>query len=200
MGRDDGDSMTTRPPIRVRVLRTFRSTHKALALGLLALVVVSALTGIALGWKKNVALLQPPTATGEAATLERWAPLHRLAAIAGTALAAEIGRDDPARLVPERLDVRPDRGIVKVLFPGAWEVQMDGATGEVLSVARRHADWIETLHDGSIISDGFKLLAMNALGLGLLALSATGVWVWYGPRRIRKERRAEREARERQEA
>lgn len=189
MGQDEGERRRDRAPLRVRMLRSFRRVHTALAVPLLVLVVVSAVTGIALAWKKNVDTLQPPTRSGQATELGDWRPLPRLAATARAALAAEIGSDDPAALTPDRLDVRPGDGIVKVLFPGAWEVQLDGATAEVLSVARRHADWIETLHDGSIISGGFKLVAMNALGVGLLALSVTGFWVWYGPRRIRRERR-----------
>lgn len=173
----------------VRVLRRARWLHRHAAVPLLALVVVSSVTGIVLGWKKNVDLLQPPTRAGQAAELREWLPLDRLAAAATAALAAELGTGDPARVTPDRLDVRPDQGVVKVLFPGAWEVQVDGATAEVRSVARRHSDWIERIHDGSIISDGFKLVAMNVLGLGLLALSVTGFWVWYGPGRLRRNRR-----------
>lgn len=29
---------------------------------------------------------------------------------------------------------------------------------------------------------------MNVLGLGLLVLSASGVWMWYGPKRLRRIR------------
>ncbi len=87
----------------------------------------------------------------------------------------------------DRIDVRPGKGIAKVLFEkGWWEVQIDGVNGEILSVAKRHSDWIEKLHDGSIVSDFFKLLTMNALGIGLLILMITGLWLWYGPRIYRK--------------
>ncbi|MFT6321644.1 MAG: putative iron-regulated membrane protein, partial [Granulosicoccus sp.] len=85
---------------------------------------------------------------------------------------------------------RPSKGIVKVLFEaGNWEVQVDGKSGEVKSVEKRYSDWIESLHDGSIISDGFKLFTMNFLGIGLLFLIGTGVWLWYGPRRVRMKKR-----------
>ena len=188
MGREGGDRRRRRAPFRIRLLRSVRSWHRWASLGLVALVVVSSITGLALAWKKNVDVLQPPTRTGETASLDEWLPVHRLAATASGALAETLDTDDPARLTPERLDLRPGDGIAKVVFPGTWEVQVDGATAEVLSVARRHSDWIEALHDGSILGDGFKLLAMNALGLGLLSLAATGVWVWYGPRRLRRER------------
>lgn len=87
----------------------------------------------------------------------------------------------------DRIEARPEKGMVKVLFKeGYWEVQLDGSTGKVLSVARRHSDWIEKVHDGSIVSDFFKLVSMNVLGLGLLVLTATGFTLWFYPKRIRQ--------------
>jgi len=69
---------------------------------------------------------------------------------------------------------------------GYWEVQVDPSTGKSLSVAQRHADWIEHVHDGSIINDFFKLIYTNYIGIGLLFLAITGFWLWYGPKVIRK--------------
>ncbi len=179
--------------VRVRVLRGVRSLHGVAALWLLVLVVVSSTTGILLGWKKNSDMLQPPTQRGQAASLDEWRPLHELAAVAAAALEARLGPGASDRTVPDRLDVRPADGVVKVLFPADWEVQVDGASAEVRSVARRHSDWIERIHDGSIISGAFKLIAMNALGVGLLLLSASGFWMWYGPKRLRRKRLESRE-------
>jgi uncharacterized iron-regulated membrane protein len=180
---------------RVRVLRGARSLHALAALWLLVLVVISSTTGILLGWKKNSDTLQPPTQQGRAVSLTQWRPLHELAAVAAAALETELGPGPSDRTVPDRLDVRPADGVVKVLFPADWEVQVDGASAEVRSVARRHSDWIERIHDGSIISDAFKLVAMNALGIGLLLLSASGFWMWYGPKRLRRKRLESRETR-----
>ncbi|MFW5950666.1 MAG: PepSY-associated TM helix domain-containing protein [Gemmatimonadota bacterium] len=188
MGREQAETGKSRAPLRVRVLRRARSFHGLVALPLLILVIVSSATGILLGWKKNVDVLQPPTRTSAAADLGEWLELDELAAAATAALAAEIGSDDPERLVPERLDVRPGKGVVKVRFPGTWEVQVAGGTAEIRSVARRHSDWIEKLHDGSIISEGFKLVTMSALGVGLIVLSLTGFWLWLGPKRLRRLR------------
>lgn len=170
-------------------------------LPLLLVVVVSSLTGILLAWKKNVDTLQPPTQASEVVALSAWLPLHQLAAAATAELAAhtvDMAAEHPERLVPDRLDVQPAKGIVKVLFPGDWEVQVEGSTARVRSVARRHSDWIERLHDGSIVSDGFKLVAMNALGFGLLVLSASGFWMWYGPKRLRRLRLREKRVEESQ--
>ena len=95
----------------------------------------------------------------------------------------------------DRIDVRPSKGVMKVLFKdNYWEVQIDGKTGEIRSVAQRNSDWLEQIHDGSIISQGFKLVSMNFLGIGLLILIITGIWLWYGPKRLRwlKKRKKEK--------
>ncbi len=85
----------------------------------------------------------------------------------------------------DRLDYRPVKGIVKVLYnKGNWEVQLNATSGIVLSAGKRYSDLIEKIHDGSI-SDGVKLITMNGLGISLLFMSFSGFWLWFGPRRIK---------------
>lgn len=165
-------------------LRNYRVYHKYLGLGLLLMLLISSATGILLGWKKDVGLLQPPTQQGNTQDLSQWISLANMAAIANAALDSATGiQNNPI----DRIEARPDKGMVKVLFgEGYWEVQLDGSTGKTLSVARRHTDWIEQVHDGSIISDLFKLVSMNVLGIGLLVLIATGFTLWLYPKRIRE--------------
>jgi uncharacterized iron-regulated membrane protein len=94
----------------------------------------------------------------------------------------------------KRIDVKMDKGIVKLLYTnGYWEAQIHPIDGSLLSLKRRHSDWIEALHDGSLVSDNFKLIMMTLLGLGLTALSVTGFYLWYGPVKIR-ERKKDRKA------
>lgn len=166
------------------MLRNYRVYHRYLGLTLGVLLIISSLTGIFLGWKKDISLLQPLTRKGSTTELAQWIPLSEMAQLATAALdSAQNIASNPI----DRIEARPGKGIVKVLFSeGYWEVQLDGSTGRVLSVARRHSDWIEQLHDGSIISDGFKLISMNLLGFGLLLLTATGFSLWFYPRRIRQ--------------
>ena len=172
----------------IKSLRKFRVLHRWMGLTLAILLVISAVTGILLSLKKDVALIQPPTQKGVSKNLADWKPLHQLSLTAQEAFYSAYP-EQKDNLV-DKMDVRPSKGIVKVLFEkGYWEVQVDGVSGEVKSIAKRHSDWIEHLHDGSIISDGFKLFSMNFLGLGLLFLIATGIWLWYGPRRVRKEKK-----------
>ena len=172
----------------VQSLRKFRVWHRLLGISLAAFLLVSAVTGLLLGWKKDVEVLQPSSQRGSAATLTEWLPLAQLSEAAKNGLYA--AQPDQTGNTIARMDVRPDKGMVKVLFEeGNWEVQLDGANATVLSVAKRHADWIESLHDGSIVSDGFKLISMNVLGIGLLVMVLTGLWLWYGPKLVRRLKR-----------
>ncbi len=167
----------------VSSLRQFRSFHKWIGTSVVLFMLVTSTTGILLGWKKNVALLQPPTLKGQSVDASRWVSFETITNSSLRAIDSVTHEENPI----DRLDVRYDKGIIKVLFTkGYWEVQMDPTTGKVLSVAQRHADWIEHVHDGSILSDLFKLLYTTYMGLGLLFLSITGFWLWYGPKVIRK--------------
>lgn len=166
-------------------LRTYRVYHKYFGLSLAIFLFISALTGIFLAWKKDVGWIQPPTQKGTSKDLEDWQPISELAALAQTAFYETYPEQSTNGI--DRIDVRPDKGMAKVLFEkGWWEVQIDGSSGEILSIAKRHSDWIEKLHDGSIIGDLFKLITMNTLGVGLIVLMVTGLWLWYGPRLYRK--------------
>ncbi|MBC5993420.1 PepSY-associated TM helix domain-containing protein [Pontibacter cellulosilyticus] len=165
-------------------LREYRVYHRYVGLVIGLFVLISSITGILLGWKKDVDLLQPPLIEGQTPDLSQWVSMADLAAAAYAGLdSAQSIKDNPI----DRIEARPEKGMVKVLFSeGYWEVQLDGSSGKVLSVAQRHSDWIEKIHDGSIISDLFKLVSMNLLGLGLLILTVTGATLWFYPKRIRK--------------
>lgn len=177
--------MKTRIRAIVHQIRFSRTWHRRLGLFLFFFISISSLTGILLAWKKEVALLQPPSQKGPKMALEQALPIAELQGLAEAALLQ--AQPQQADNSIDRLDIRPSKGIVKCLFEkGYWEVQLDLYEGKTLSVAQRHSDWMEQLHDGSLIADWFKLLSMNVLGLGLLLLGASGLWLWYGPKKIKQ--------------
>jgi len=168
----------------IKGLRKVRIWHRYLGLVLALLLIISAGTGILLALKKDVAMIQPVTKKGKVSDLTQWKSLSELSLLGKE----ELYKQYPAQIDNpiDRIDVRPDKGMVKVLFENDnWEVQLDGASGAVLSVDVRYSDWIESLHDGSIFGDIFKLTAMNFLGWGVILLATTGFWLWYGPKRLR---------------
>jgi uncharacterized iron-regulated membrane protein len=174
--------------VLIKSLRDFRVFHRWMGLTLAFLLIISAVTGVLLALKKDVDIIQPPTQRVMSDNLMEWKSLGEINSIAESAL--HNAYPEQKENFVDRMDIRPSKGIVKILFEdGNWEVQVDGKSGEVLSIDKRYSDWIESLHDGSIISDGFKLVSMNFLGMGLLFLIFTGLWLWYGPRRIRIKKR-----------
>ena len=171
--------------VYIKSLRRFRVWHRWVGLLIALLLFISAITGILLALKKDIEIIQPPSQKGVSKELTTWKPLNELTDLAQVAFHEAYPNQVGNEI--DRIDVRPSKGMAKVLFDkGYWEVQIDGTSGEVLSIARRHSDWIEHLHDGSIISDWFKLGAMHVLGLGCILMILTGLWLYYGPKKYRK--------------
>lgn len=169
-------------------LRRFRNWHRLLGLTLSVFLIISAITGILLAVKKDIDFIQPPSQKGISKNLDTWKSVAELSELATIAF-YKAHPEQKGNLV-DRLDVRPSKGTAKVLFKnGNWEVQIDGTTGEVKSIAKRYSDWIESLHDGSIINDTFKLISMNVLGFGVLFMIGSGLWLWYGPKQYRAAKR-----------
>ncbi len=167
----------------VKQLRQFRSLHKWIGISLAFFILISSITGVLLGWKKNVPLLQPKMYSGTSSQLTEWKSFDAIANSAKHAIDSVTKRT----IEIDRMDVRPDKGVVKVLFAeGYWEVQVDGRTGKIFSVTQRHADWIEHIHDGSIISEFVKVMYTNIIGIGLITLALSGLYLWFGPKVVRK--------------
>lgn len=149
------------------------------ALPLLVVIV----TGIILQLKKDWSWVQPPTARSSDPALELNFD-EILAAASGVEEAAITSWDDV-----DRMDVRPGRGIVKVRANNRWEVQLDTKSGEVLHVAYRRSDLIESLHDGSWFSDGAKLWIFLPTAVILLGLWITGIYLWFLPHLAKRRKR-----------
>ena len=176
-------------------IRRFRWLHRKVAIPLLVFFFFISLTGLLLGLKKNTGLLAP-TAKGASADMKNWISMDSLAMVALSAFRDSISNEPPGPEL-DRIDVRPDKGIAKFSFKdNYWGIQLDCTTGAVLSVEKRHSDLIENIHDGSIIDrllgtggEEVKLVYSTVMGVSLLILTVSGFWLWYGPRRIRHEKR-----------
>ena len=160
-----------------------RKSHRwgAILIALPFLLVIA--TGILLQLKKQWSWVQPPTQRGQGTT-----PEISFAQIL-----------DAVRLVPvaavkdwgdiERLDVQPRRGIVKVQAKNHWEVQLDLKTCQVLQIAERRSDWIESLHDGSWFHDGVKLYVFLPVAVVVLGLWLTGIYLFFLPWAVKWQKR-----------
>jgi len=142
-------------------------------------------SGLLLQVKKEFDWVQPPTQTGTPG-----APTLAYSAILDAARGVEKAGITSWRDV-DRLDVRPDDGVVKVRGTNGWEVQLDAQTGAVLHVAQRRSDLIESIHDGSWFHDAAKLWIFLPSAALVLGLWLTGVYLFYlpyGARWRKKER------------
>ena len=171
----------------VLLLRKLRLIHRWLGIPLIIFFFIIGATSILLAWKKKAELL-PPTLKTKVEQVQDWKSTSSLMELAQEEMVSR-------NLDPEidRLDYRPDKGVVKVTFTSHFtEVQLDGYTGEILSVATRHSDWIEKVHDGSIVDyyfgqgEGAKLTYSSLTAFGLILMSFTGFYLWFFPKKIRK--------------
>ena len=167
---------------------TNRKLHRVGALVSALPVLVILLTGLVLQLKKEVSWIQPATLRGSG-TVPSLSFDQLLEISRGVEEASIESWDDV-----DRLDVRPDKGVIKVRAQNRYEIQVDAETGEVLQVAYRRSDLIESLHDGSWFHPGVKLWVFLPAGLLLLLLWVSGVYLWLLPHLVRRRRREAKES------
>jgi len=181
---------------RAAVLRIARKVHRTTGALLFVFFFIVAATGLLLGWKKHSGgLILPKSYQGISTNSKDWMSIDMLQSSAFRIAHEKI--DPNLSLEIDRIDVRPDKGMVKFVFTqGYWGIQLDMTTGELLHIERRRSDLIENIHDGSILdfafktSDGqFKLIYTTVLGTALLTFTITGFWLWIGPKSFRRGRR-----------
>ncbi len=175
-----------------KILRVMRKIHRTMGAILFVFFLVVSLTGLLLGWKKHSGgVILPKSHAGVSTDPADWLPIDVLHAKAVKVAREQISPDLSLDL--ERIDIRPDKGMLKFVFlEGFWGVQLDTTTGELLHIERRRSDFIENIHDGSLLDHLFdtdheqiKLVYTSIIGLALLTFTVTGFWLWYGPKRFR---------------
>ena len=177
------------------ILRSTRKIHRQTGITLFFLFIIVGITGLFLGWKKNVDVLQYPSQRGVSNNVSTWLSTDSLVNIATTKLVKWKGKEYSTEI--DKIDARPDKGMVKVIFKEHhYSLQLDAETGEVLSYEYRTSDLIEQLHDGTFIDKlfglpggVFKLFYTTVLGTALVLFSVSGFWLWYGPKIMRKDKK-----------
>lgn len=179
----------TRISAKVKALRWLRLIHKWIGIPIVFFFLIIGITSILLAWKKKVELL--PVTQKSRIENTNWILPSEMVRI-GEQEMRKLGKDPDV----DRIDIRPDKGIGKVTFKTHFtEVQIDGFSGEILSIETRHSDWIEKVHDGSIVDfyfqsdEGAKLAYSTLTSLGLIFLGISGFYLWYYPKLIRRWKR-----------
>ncbi|MUP45991.1 PepSY domain-containing protein [Gramella sp. BOM4] len=179
---------------RAKILRIFRKVHRTTGALLFVFFFFISVSGVILGWKKDsFGLILPETHEGTSSDLKKWLPLDSLHQKAVLVLRDSVSTELSTTI--NRIDVRKEKGSVKFIFEDHfYGIQLDGATGEVLSIGKRHSDLVENIHDASILDSYFntsgiiKLLYTSIMGIALLIFTITGFWLWYGPKQMKKNR------------
>lgn len=165
---DTGDSA-----VKNAVRQFSRKIHLWLALGILVPSLIVFGSGILLQIKKQSAWIQPPTRSGvfHAPSIS----FARVLDIAQSIPQLEVTAWENIK----RLDVRPKKGMLKILASNHWEAQIDSSTGEILQVAYRRSDTIEAIHDGSWFADFAKLWVFLPAAIVLLFIWCSGSVLLY---------------------
>lgn len=175
-------------------IRWFRWLHRKIAIFFFVFFLIISITGLLLGIKKQTGLLAP-TQKGVSDDLATWLSVDSLKKNAIRFLHDSVS----ATLSPaiDRIDIRPDKGTIKFTFKDHFKgLQLDGTTGKLLSIETRKSDFIEKIHDGSMLDkifgtggDQVKITYTVVMGLSLFILILSGLWLWYGPKWLRRNKR-----------
>ncbi|MGB1248912.1 MAG: hypothetical protein ACPG4Z_08490 [Chitinophagales bacterium] len=177
-------------------MRIARYFHRKIALVLFVFFFILSITGTLLGIKKHTGgTILPKTETGISNNPSDWLSTDSLLSIANRIVEDSISTEMDKSL--QRIDYRPHKGIAKFIYnEGFWGIQLDCTTGEVLAINKRKSDIIENFHDGSILDYWFdtskeqvKLIYTVIMGVSMLWMTSTGLWMLIGPKIIRRNRK-----------
>ena len=157
-----------RTPTLLRKIHYWGSISIALPL----IIMIGA--GLLLMVKKEINWIQPSSQKGIDRQLVPMASVQDLFDAALTVDIANFTRWEEL----QRADLKPGKGIIKFVSKSNWEVQVDTHTAEVLSIARRRSDVIESIHDGSFFADWVKLWVFLPAGVGLFVLWISGLYLF----------------------
>jgi len=166
----------------MRFKKANRLVHKWVSIVIAIPLLVVFITGILLLTKKEFAFIQPPTARGEGTIPS--INFDQVLSIANTVERAQINNWDDI----DRLDVRPSKGIIKIRSRNLIEIQVDSRTGDILHVAKRRSDFIESIHDGTFFQKKANLWLMLPIAITALVMSVTGIIMFFIPYLKRKRR------------
>lgn len=159
--------------------RFLRTLHRWIGLTGSLFLVLTAGTGFLLATKGSLAWVRPPNQEGASiAGLSEVVSVHDAAE---AAFAKGLAKLQSMKDI-DRIDYRPGDNIFKVVSKeGYHEVQVDGKTGEVLSVAFRTDQLTEDIHDLSYFSDAMHTWWLPVVSVLLFCLGVTGIVIFFVP-------------------
>lgn len=164
--------------------RLMRQIHYWLSLAIFLPSGIIFMAGIFLMLKKEISWIQPPTVKG--AVIAHMPEITYDRILQAVQSAPDAGMTQWSDI--KKIDIRPDKGMAKIVSHTGWEVQVDTYTGDVLNTAYRRSDIIESIHDGSFFARWVKLYIFLPTGLLLILMWGTGIYLFLLPR-LRKKKK-----------
>lgn len=133
-------------------------------------------TGVLLQCKRWLPSIQPPSQKSEAGALAHQTPPLQwenfLESLRGVK-EAEIERWGDVKAI----DIRPALGVARVRSKAGYEIQVDLASGKVLSHAKRLSSLLVEIHEGSFFGPGIRDFVFVPCAFLLLFVFASGLWM-----------------------
>jgi uncharacterized iron-regulated membrane protein len=172
-----------KPDWHIRVSRFSRWLHKWIGAFLGLVMLVLAVTGTFVAFKKHVEYLQPASRKGGKGDITEFVPSARVAEIV-------LGLNLPeARKLDDinRIELRPSKRMYKVRLEqtSVWkspkELQVDAVSGAILNNGLRGDQlWLD-IHSFAVFGEWTKLVTMTLSGLALLWLTLSGYYLFAHP-------------------
>ena len=168
--------------------RRLRVLHRICGLiGAIFLIVIS-ITGFLLALKGQFSAIKVPTQKGTqiASNQEILPPVAVLEVVFALGI-SELAK--PQQI--DRLELHLSKNIYKITSnEGYHEIQLDAATGKVLSIGKRNDQLLEDIHDLSFFNPAFRIWVLPVIATLLFALGTTGLYIYFNPivRRIQFNR------------
>ncbi|MBT9317775.1 PepSY domain-containing protein [Leptothoe spongobia] len=153
-----------------RIARWNRLYHRWIAIAIAIPMIFIITTGIFLQIRKPIDWIQPPTTKGSQ-KYQPTASLEQILTQVKSVPAMQVTGWEDIKL----LDLRPNKGIIKVRNHDQLETQVDAATAEVLQTAQRRNDFVVKMHDFSAWHA--RLWLGLPVRVGFLVLFLTGVYL-----------------------
>ena len=164
-------SFETAPSLhKKRAAITNRLVHRWVATVIALPMLIVIITGLLLQVRQPVDWIQPPTAKGS----YKYQPTIALEQVLDNVRAVPQMQVDEWSNI-KLLDLRPEKGIIKVRNYQELETQVDATTGEVLQIGQRRNDFIVKMHDFSAWNA--RLWLGLPVRLGFLAIFITGIYL-----------------------
>ena len=91
--------------------RIHRKLHRWISVSMVLFMLVMAITGVLLAWKKQLNLL-PKTRKSTSELVDQWIPVEEMARLGQKFVQDSLGKSSEI----DRIDIRPDKGIAKIVF------------------------------------------------------------------------------------